>query len=102
MAVDMTEKLFWLPPAHDVDAELSSIKKAVDDAEKFERLRALAGCDLDLMQINRVDRLLGAIPSSVKNKLPNLKLALLASGTLEPLLSAIRVAALRRGLIVDI
>lgn len=96
--------LHWLPPAHGFSGEISRIWELCRECPEgcFAAMRMLSGHRLDFMQIRRVDRLLSKMTDAVPSDTPRLRLALLGSMTLDHIVPAIRVAALRRGLVVDI
>jgi len=100
----MKELLPWLPQHQNIREALANYKKDINLKDRIEYLRTIAKYDLDFTQITRVDRRLQEIiashPDQVKG-LQTVKIAILASSTVEHLQSAIRVSALRRGLIAQ-
>ncbi len=93
--------LTWLPPVpQDWSAQLAAVSEAAPD-EVWPRLVALANVQLDLVNTIRLDRRLLSVSGS---KPPHglaakpVRLAVLASSTVDHLLPALRVGALRRGL----
>ena len=98
--------LYWLPKHIDIrQAIRNATKQSRTPHEKVAYLRWLADHQLDFNQQVRVDRRFQVIcaenPETVSS-LSRIKLAILASSTVEHLQSAIRIAALRRGLLVEI
>lgn len=95
-------ELYWLPPAADFDRTLA---RARDDgavpAERLAALRELAGSRLDFMRTAKVERASRGLPRDATDALQPVRLALLAGHTVDHLVPAIRVAGLRRGLLVD-
>lgn len=98
--------LYWL--CSHVDIRQAIRNAATQPRTPYEQvayLRWLAGHQLDFNQEARLDRRLQVIcsehPEAVSG-LSRIKLAILASSTVEHLQSSIRVAALRRGLLVEI
>lgn len=95
--------LYWLPPLDDFDARLAAVREAAGDGpDTFQRLRNLAGHRLDFLQTRRADRLLQAIAPRLPAHVPRLRLAMLASSTVDHLAPGIRLGALRRGLLADV
>lgn len=95
--------LYWLPEAADFDGALRMFRNTeLSGEENWVTLQTLANYRLDFMQTRRLDRVVsgktGALPGSV----PRLRLAILGSSTLEHLAPAIRIGALRRGLLVEV
>lgn len=93
-------ELYWLPAAQDWNTRLREAHTA-PDAEAWDALVALANLRLDFIRTNRLDKLLrerfpSAPPPGLQTK--PIRLAVLASATVDHLLPGIRVAALRRGL----
>ena len=100
----MSESLYWLPTHSDFDGALKALKGIADPSERFASLRALTQFNLDLPQLSRLDKQLGSIlkDHGDRIKFPRLKVALLVSHTYEPLLPAMRMSALRRGMLLEI
>ena len=100
------KSLYWLPQHQNFREALSRAKQENGNIQnQLRSLRHLASHDLDFTKTTRVDRRLQNIYSNLDKNfsdLPRIKLAILASSTVDHLPSGIRVAALRRGLIVDI
>lgn len=96
--------LHWLPPLDDFAAAAQQLREQPTDdpAGSFAALRALAEHRLDFLQTRRLDRMLGEIEDRLPDGHPRLRLALLGSATFDHLVPAIRIAGLRRGLVVDI
>jgi len=96
--------LHWLPPADRFAARVAELRARTEDdpEQRFAALRALADHRLDFLETRRVDRLLEEMAEAVPEDVPRLRLSLLGSATLDHLVPAIRVAALRRGLVVDV
>jgi FkbH-like protein len=96
--------LSWLAPEPHFDARLAALKRHVADAAAWKELEALARTRLDFTQTGRVDRLAQKLAkeSAVPQHLATVRLALLASSTVQHLLPSLRVAALRRGLWLEV
>jgi len=89
--------LWWLPEDPSWKARL----KAAKEKPSWAALVSLAGAQLDFLQTMQLDRLLTAFSAGEKPqdcKLPGIRLAILSSCTVDPLLPGLRIAALRRGL----
>ncbi len=97
--------LYWLLPVSDFDAALRDLKQAgAPSTGLAAQFADLANRRLDFLQTARLDRVLQrrlAEVASLDDLPGRLKLALLASGTIDHLIPAIRIAGLRRGLLVD-
>ncbi len=96
----------WLPalPSHDAFAEL---RAHTNPTTRLAAIVRLAHFDLDFLQTAKLDRLLEKTVRELDGPapLPNLtrvRLAWLASSTVEQLLPGARIAGLRRGLYLDI
>ncbi|ASC70426.1 uncharacterized protein XM38_013650 [Halomicronema hongdechloris C2206] len=100
----MKELLPWLPQHQSIREALANYSKGIGLQDRIEYLRTIAKHDLDFTQITRVDRRLQEIITDHSNQIKGLqtvKIAILASSTVDHLQSAIRVSALRRGLIAQ-
>jgi FkbH-like protein len=98
----MKNLLHWLPNQPDFREAIANCKQVGEFKEQIYCLREISKHNLDFTQTSRVDRrlqkLLAARPSEATG-LQTIRLAVLASSTIEHLIPAIRLAALRRGLI---
>ncbi|WP_346291448.1 HAD-IIIC family phosphatase [Sphaerothrix gracilis] len=97
--------LHWLPQHPDIRQAIRELSDIQLPADQLSYLRWLSGHQLDFNQIVRIDKRLQALKTkeaAIATSLPQVKLAVLASSTVEHLQAAIRVAALRRGLLADI
>jgi FkbH-like protein len=93
--------LYWL---EECSTWKESCLAARDAAEPWEQLTRLAATQLDFVQTNQLDQIVqrlfaDAPPSGLASK--PVRLAVLASSTVNHLLPALRVAALRRGLFLQ-
>ena len=99
----MPLELHWLPERNDWD-DLLLAAKSKPLSEALETYRSLANSRIDFAKTARLDKavqkhLAGGHPSQQFQKF---KIALLGSSTLSHLAPGIRVAGLRRGLLLDI
>jgi FkbH-like protein len=99
-------RLRWLPPAQDWADRIRALEQLpVGAPEAWRAIVALAAHDLDLVRTGRLDkallRLFGDAPPADLPTAP-VRLAVLASSTVEHLVPAIRVSAARRGLWVQV
>jgi len=97
--------LYWLPQHPDASGALKQIKSLpLGPEQQLSALRQLTRHDLDFVQIGQIDRRLREIQKKLHG-IPAgwtiLKLAILASSTIDHLLPSIRAAALRWGILLD-
>jgi FkbH-like protein len=88
--------LDWLPILEDWPAQLRAAA-TLPPAEALAAYTRLANTRIDFVQTGKLDRAVQKLAPK-----PTLRLALLGSSTLAHLVPGIRVAALRRGIILDI
>ena len=98
------DQLAWLPAHEDLGAALSAARRIADPAERLDRARHLAGFRRDFTATGRLDRLAeaGLAAAAPPPGLAPLRLAILASHTVDHLVPGIRVAALHRGLALSV
>jgi FkbH-like protein len=89
------DPLSWLPVPQNFAADLQAAM-ACPPAERSERLAALAHHRLGLLETIQLDRAIAQLPAGVTPGLQPVRLAILASSTVDHLVPAIRVAGLRR------
>jgi FkbH-like protein len=92
----------WLPCPDDFRRELKSAVAIEQSSERLERLTALAQQRLGFVETIQVDKALGEIVKGAVSGFTRIRLAILASATVDHLLPAIRVAGLRRRLLIDV
>ena len=92
----------WLPPARDFRADLRSAQQTPDAAERLEKLALLAQHRLGFLETMQLDGVLKTAASARAPGFSALRLAVLASSTVDHLLPAVRVGGLRRRLIFDV
>jgi FkbH-like protein len=97
--------LYWLPAVEDWPGRIKALEAMEPGPDAWTALAALADTRLDFLKVGRLDRslqrLFGAAPPEGLQTRP-VRLALLGSATTAHLPPAIRVAALRRGLWVEV
>jgi FkbH-like protein len=92
----------WLPAPADFRGDLRAALKAGEPAERVERLSALAQYRLGPLETIQLERALSSLPGDQTPGLASVRLAVLASATVDHLKPAIRVAGLRRQLLIDV
>ncbi len=99
----MSLSLDWLSERADF-SELLASAQTQPPAQAFESFRALANTRVDFVRANRLDKAIQRFVAShgAPGNLPSIKVAVLGSSTLSHLLPHIRLAGLRRGVLVDI
>ena len=91
----------WLPVAADFRGDLAAATAAHESQERLARLAALAGHRLGYLETIQLDRALSRLSDPVA-AWSTVRLALLGSATLDHLGPAIRVAGLRRQLLINV
>jgi FkbH-like protein len=94
--------LQWLPAPADFRADLRVALEAESTADRLDRLATLAGHRLNFLETIQLDRALSRQGPEPAPHIPSLRLAVLASSTVEHLAPGIRVAGLRRRLLIDV
>jgi FkbH-like protein len=92
----------WLPPVANFRDEMRAVQALPDPGQRLERLATLSQHALSYLEVIQIDRALGQISASAGGAFASLRLALLSSATVDHLLPGIRVAALRRRLVVHV
>lgn len=100
----MTPTLSWLPLEKRLDVRLSALKANLVAESAWHELESLTRTQLDFTQTGRLDRLVERLvrQTPVPGHIASLRVALLSSCTVEHLLPSLRIAALRRGLRLEI
>jgi FkbH-like protein len=93
--------LHWLPIVQDFRGKLRAAAQLTDTSQRLDALAELSRHQLDPLQTMQVARLTGDAHDATPVGWSVVKLALLASHTVEPLVPAIRVAGLRRNILVN-
>jgi FkbH-like protein len=92
----------WLPIAPDFRDGLRTALRAERPTDSLEKLATLASFRLGFLETVQLDRALGRLGLKEAPDFLPIRLAVLASSTIDHLLPAIRVAGLRRRLLIDI
>src|SRR5215471_15453911 len=92
----------WLPPARDFRGDLRAAQQTPDASERLERLAFLAQHRLGFLETIQLDGVLKTAASVGAPGFSAVRLAVLASSTVDHLLPAVRVGALRRRLIFEL
>ena len=98
-------ELEFYPAAEGGWPEGMTAARRLRGAEAVRALRALARVRLDFLQVGQVDRALGRMlkeDEGARASLPRVRLGVLGTSTVGHLLPGIRVAALARGLLVEV
>jgi FkbH-like protein len=98
----MRPMMSWLPVAPDFRADLGIALETTEATEGLERLACLAGYRLGYLETLQLDRALGRLILEPGSGVTVVRLAILASSTVNHLSPAIRVAGLRRRLMIDV
>jgi FkbH-like protein len=93
--------LDWLPDPPDFGAQYRALG-SLAGPERLDRLISLSQYRLGFLELIQLSRQLDSLATGDVASLPRARLALLGSSTLEHLIPAIRVAALRRRLWMDV
>jgi FkbH-like protein len=99
----MSSLLHWLPALPDADAAFARLKAIADPGERFAQIVAIAGHQLDFVQTGKLDRQLDRTVAELPQPagVSPIRVAWLGSSTLDHLLPSARIAALRRGLLMQ-
>jgi len=91
----------WLPRPDDFREQIAACRNAADSAQRFEQLARLANSRLSYLEVIQTDAVLRKTDVPDQSRFQPVRLAILASHTVDHLLPAIRVAGLRHGLHID-
>ena len=94
--------LQWLPPAADFKTDLRAAINISDPAERLEQFCELAHRRLGFLETIQLDNALKIVRAHGPHGLPVVRLAILSHATVDHLPPAIRVAGLRRRILLDI
>lgn len=91
----------WLPIAPDFRGDLRAALTTPDPTDCLEKLASLAAYQLGFLETVQLDRALGRLGLKEAPGFLPIRLAVLASSTVDHLLPAIRIAGLRRRLLIN-
>jgi len=94
--------MHWLPAPADFRGELRTALVDKEPADQLRKLAALARHRLGFLETLQLERALARIPIETETVFPRIRLALLGSSTVDHLIPGIRVAGLRRNLLIDV
>lgn len=92
----------WLPAPGDFRQSLRTALAATNPDDRLEKLAVLAQHQLGFLETIQLDNALGKTAATANASFVPLRLALLSSCTIDHLLPAIRVAGLRRRLLIEV
>ncbi len=92
----------WLPAAPDFRGDLGAALGQAKPVEGLERLAALAGHRLSFLETVQLDRALARLDLKEAAGFAPVRLAIVSSSTVDHLAPAIRVAGLRRRLLIEV
>src|SRR5258708_3359836 len=92
----------WLPPLPDFRGHLRAALAVPPSAERLEKIAFLAQHRLGFLETIQLDRALGQLVMESASDLSHVRLAILGSSTVDHLVPAIRVAGLRRRMMIDV
>jgi FkbH-like protein len=92
----------WLPLAPSFRGDLCAALETAKPTERLERLASLAAYRLGFLETVQLDRAFGQLDLKEAPGFSSVRLAILGSSTVDHLAPAIRVAGLRRRLLIDI
>ena len=93
---------YWLPVAPDFRGDLRAALKLQNPAEYFEQLASLAQYRLDFQETLQLGQAVDRLTLEPDSSLLSVRIAILASSTIDHLRPAIRVAGLRRRILIDV
>ena len=92
----------WLPAASDFRGDLRAALDQTKPTDRLEGLAALAGHRLGFLETVQLDRALARLDVKEASGFQTVRLAILSSSTVDHLPPAIRVAGLRRRLLIEV
>ena len=101
-AAPRSPTMSWLPAATDFRSDLRAALDHAKPADSLEGLAALAGHRLGFLETVQLDRALARLDLKEASGFQTVRLAILSSSTVDHLPPAIRVAGLRRRLLIDL
>ena len=94
--------MHWLPPAADFRGDLRVALEAASIEERVEKLARHAEHQLGFLETIQLARAAQGLDQGHEAPLPRIRLAILSSSTVDQLIPGIRVAGLRRRLLIDV
>src|SRR5262249_27835840 len=94
--------MHWLPTQTDLGQRLRSLNSVTDATARLTGLTAIAQTRLGYLETIQVDNALRRVDTSSVSDFTRLRVALLSSSTVDHLAPPIRVAGLRRRLLIDV
>jgi FkbH-like protein len=98
----MPPNMSWLPIAPDFPVDLGVALESPSPADRLEKLALLAHYRLGYLETLQLDRAVGRLTPEPGSGFAVVRLAVLASSTINHLPPAIRVAGLRRRMMIDV
>jgi predicted enzyme involved in methoxymalonyl-ACP biosynthesis len=98
----MPPNMSWLPIAADFPVNLGVVLEPPEPTDRLEKLALLAQYRLGYLETLQLDRALGRLTLEPESGFAVVRLAVLASSTINHLPPAIRVAGLRRRMMIDV
>src|SRR6266851_8501604 len=92
----------WLPMAPDCRGDLRAALDTAKPTDCLENLASLAAYRLGFLETVQLDRAFGRLGLTAAPGFSPIRLAVLASSTVDHLSPAIRIAGLRRRLLIDV
>ena len=92
----------WLPLAPDFRGDLRAALESADPTVCLERLASLAAYRLGFLETVQLDRAFGRLDLKTARGFLSIRFALLSSSTIDHLAPAIRIAGLRRRMLIDV
>jgi len=92
----------WLPSPTDFRENLRSALAVADPQQRLDKLACLAQFRLNFLETIQLDGALAKTAAAVDSGFSRIRLAVLATATVDHLLPAIRVAGLRRRLLIEV
>jgi len=91
----------WLPPPIEFRARLEAANASADALERYDALAVLADHRLSFLETLQLDTALARVGQPSKSRFETIRLATLSSATIDHLQPPIRVAGLRRRLLIE-
>jgi FkbH-like protein len=92
----------WLPLTSNFRGDLHAALETAKPTERLEKLASLAAYRLGFLETVQLDRAFGQLDIKEAHGFSSIRLAILGASTIDHLAPAIRVAGLRRRLLIDV